>query len=84
VIPFFWERWFFAPHNMNYHIEHHLYPSVPSYRLPALSRALMANPEFAATAHVTHGFVTGLWGEIVGAKARRAARRAGTAVHAAE
>lgn len=74
VMPFFWERWFFAPHNMNYHIEHHLYPSVPSYRLPELSRTLMANPDFSATAHVTRGFATGLWGEIVGAKARRAAR----------
>ncbi|MCB0279431.1 MAG: fatty acid desaturase [Calditrichaeota bacterium] len=22
------------PNNINYHIEHHLYPSVPFYRLP--------------------------------------------------
>ncbi len=27
---------------MNYHVEHHLYPSVPHYRLPELHRALAA------------------------------------------
>ena len=26
--------------NMNYHIEHHLYPNVPFYRLPALNRRI--------------------------------------------
>lgn len=75
VIPFFWERWFFAPHHMNYHIEHHLYPSVPHYRLPELSQALMSNPDYAATAHVTQGYVTGLWEELVGRKARKQAKR---------
>lgn len=73
VIPVFWERWFFAPHNMNYHIEHHLYPSVPHYRLPDLSHALMANPDYAATAHVTRGYATGLWNELIGSRARRRA-----------
>jgi fatty acid desaturase len=28
------------PHHVNYHIEHHLYPAVPHYHLPALHRAL--------------------------------------------
>jgi fatty acid desaturase len=28
-----WARFFLFPHHMNYHIEHHLYPSVPHYRL---------------------------------------------------
>lgn len=87
VIPFFWEGWFFAPHNMNYHIEHHLYPSVPHYRLPELSKALMSNPEFAANAHVTHGFTTGLWRELMGRKARKAqakAAAAGVSVQPAE
>lgn len=35
-----WLRWLFFPHNVNYHIEHHLYPSVPHYNLPGLHRAL--------------------------------------------
>jgi fatty acid desaturase len=25
----------FAPHNMNYHMAHHLWPSIPYYNLPA-------------------------------------------------
>lgn len=29
-----WQTFFFAPHNVNYHIEHHLYPSIPFFRLP--------------------------------------------------
>jgi fatty acid desaturase len=33
-------RWLLFPHHVNYHIEHHLYPAVPHYHLPALHRAL--------------------------------------------
>ena len=35
-------RFLLFPHHVNYHIEHHLYPAVPHYRLPALHRALAA------------------------------------------
>lgn len=31
---------FFAPKQVNYHLEHHLYPSVPFYNLPLLHSAL--------------------------------------------
>ena len=41
------ERMFFAPMNMNYHIGHHLWPSVPYYNLPTLDRELRAAPEKA-------------------------------------
>lgn len=34
------DRFFFAPFNMNYHAEHHLYPYVPYYRLPELSKLI--------------------------------------------
>ncbi len=30
------------PHHVNYHLEHHLYPAVPHYHLPALHHALQA------------------------------------------
>ena len=30
----------FGPHGINYHLEHHLYPSVPFHNLPELSREL--------------------------------------------
>jgi fatty acid desaturase len=45
-----WLGWLVFPHNVNYHIEHHLYASVPQYNLPALhrelaERGLLANAE---------------------------------------
>ena len=30
------------PHHVNFHLEHHLYPAVPHYHLPALHRLLLA------------------------------------------
>ena len=35
-----WLRWLIFPHNVNYHIEHHLYASVPQYNLPELHREM--------------------------------------------
>ena len=32
------ERWLLAPHNMNHHIAHHLWPSIPYYNLPEADR----------------------------------------------
>lgn len=45
-----WLRWMLFPHNVNYHVEHHLYASVPHYNLPALhqeleSRGMLARAE---------------------------------------
>jgi len=36
-----WLRWALFPHNVNYHVEHHLYASVPHYNLPALHGAML-------------------------------------------
>jgi fatty acid desaturase len=33
-------RFFFFPHHVGYHVEHHLYPAVPHYRLPELHATL--------------------------------------------
>ena len=30
-----WLRWWMFPHHVNYHVEHHLCPSIPHYNLPA-------------------------------------------------
>jgi fatty acid desaturase len=38
-----WLEWLIFPHHVNYHIEHHLYASVPHYHLPALHKALQEN-----------------------------------------
>jgi fatty acid desaturase len=36
-----WLEWLIFPHQVNYHIEHHLYASVPHYHLPALHREMV-------------------------------------------
>jgi fatty acid desaturase len=37
-----WLEWLVFPHRVNYHIEHHLYASVPHYHLPELHREMAA------------------------------------------
>lgn len=44
------ERMFVAPLNINFHIAHHLYTSVPFYNLPALHKRLLAEPYYASEA----------------------------------
>jgi fatty acid desaturase len=51
------EHIFVAPKNVNYHIEHHFYPSVPFYRLPELHRVLMSKSEFKDSVHVTRSYL---------------------------
>ena len=54
-----WARVALFPHHVNYHLEHHLYPAVPHYHLPALHEKLKAHGildgaevrPFAATMH---------------------------------
>jgi fatty acid desaturase len=46
-----------APKNVNFHIEHHFYPSVPFYRLPQLHRTLMSKAEFKDSVHVTRSYL---------------------------
>jgi fatty acid desaturase len=50
VDPSWIERVVIAPLNINYHLAHHIYPSVPQYRLPQLHRYLLENIEYAACA----------------------------------
>ena len=51
------EHVFVAPKNVNYHIEHHFYPSVPFYRLPQLHRVLMSKSEFKDSVQVTRSYL---------------------------
>ncbi|MCE7925518.1 MAG: hypothetical protein DYG98_20895 [Haliscomenobacteraceae bacterium CHB4] len=64
VRPTLVERFFLAPHQVGYHLEHHLYPGVPFYHLPSLHRLLMADPGYGARAHITEGYVSGLLNEL--------------------
>jgi fatty acid desaturase len=48
-------RVLFWPHNLNYHIEHHWYPSVPFYNLPKLHTLLQQSPQANQKMHITRG-----------------------------
>ncbi len=61
VLAPLWERWLIAPWGLNYHLEHHLYPSVPCFRLHELHKLLMTRDPFPELAHVTHGYFSGLF-----------------------
>lgn len=52
-------RLVFAPCGINYHLEHHLYPSIPGFRLRALHERLMKDESYARKAHVTDGYLIG-------------------------
>lgn len=60
VIPTLLDRFLIAPFNVSYHLEHHLFPSVPWPNLRRLHAHLMTDPAYAADAHVTRGY----WGVI--------------------
>lgn len=51
------ERIFIGPKNIGYHLDHHLYPSVPFYNLPKLHQELLETEEFRSQAHLTKGYV---------------------------
>jgi len=53
------ERFLLAPCNVNYHLEHHLYPSVPFYNLPRLSGLLRSHAIFTDHAHRNDGYFLG-------------------------
>lgn len=57
IVPRVWERFLIAPYGVSYHLEHHLFPSVPGFNLARLHCELMKDPEFAEKAHITHSYV---------------------------
>lgn len=66
VLPNPVERFFIAPYGVNYHLEHHLFPSVPGFRLAKLHLELMKDDRFREKAHVTQGY-TGVIRELMSA-----------------
>lgn len=61
-----WESLLIAPHNVNFHIEHHMFPGVPFYKLPKLHALLLDMPAYRENAHITVGFFKGLLNECQG------------------
>lgn len=43
------ERQFFAPHHMNHHIPHHLWPGIPYYNLPEADALIRRSPRLDET-----------------------------------
>ena len=56
TVPTLLDRLFIAHVHFTYHLEHHLFPSVPHYNLPELHRRLMEDPEFRNRALIAHGY----------------------------
>lgn len=57
VMAPWYERLLFGPHNLNYHLDHHLISSVPFYNLPRLHEILMENATFRHLAHVNTSYL---------------------------
>lgn len=51
-----WERQLFAPLNVNYHLEHHMLPTVPFYQLPKMHAALKEAGAFNSGGEVVHTY----------------------------
>jgi fatty acid desaturase len=45
-----------APKNVNYHIEHHMFPSVPFFRLRQLHKVLQTETSFQYSANITESY----------------------------
>lgn len=67
------ESFLFAPHGVNWHLSHHLYPSVPFYNLKQLHQALLSDVTFAQTAKINSSYVfpgaKSLWKDILNEEA---------------
>ena len=55
--PSWFDRLFVASKNVWYHLDHHLYPSVPFFNLPGLHRELKQLPTFRQEAHITRSYL---------------------------
>jgi fatty acid desaturase len=53
------ERLLFSPCSINYHLAHHLYPSVPCYNLSRLHRRLMEHQSVRGRAHIARSYLFG-------------------------
>ncbi len=53
------EQFMFAPHNVSFHLDHHLYSAVPFYRATDLHALLEKDPAYKNGAHINDGYFIG-------------------------
>lgn len=51
------ERLLISPLNVNHHLTHHVFPGVPWYNLPKLTRLLHDDPQFHAVAYISPSYL---------------------------
>lgn len=51
------EKALFAPHNINYHLVHHMYPGIPQYNLKKLHQRLLMFEEYKEHAHQNDSYL---------------------------
>ncbi|MDA7741984.1 fatty acid desaturase family protein [Francisellaceae bacterium] len=51
--PSFIAKTLLTPYNVSYHLDHHLYPSIPFFNLKKLHKLLLKNSEYANHAHIS-------------------------------
>jgi fatty acid desaturase len=54
------EKIFLGPRNVGYHLDHHLFPSVPFYNLPKLHAHLLEAPVYREKARIVRGYWKGV------------------------
>jgi fatty acid desaturase len=57
VMAPWYERILFGPHNINYHLDHHLIASVPFYNLPKLHEILLENDTYRRLGHENTSYI---------------------------
>jgi fatty acid desaturase len=68
VLPRWFDRLLFCQNSVNFHTEHHLFPSVPFFRLKRLHQQLAQDPRYVREAVVTRGYLAGLLNEVADTK----------------
>jgi len=57
LTPNWFEKLFFSPHNVGYHLAHHQFSNVPQHNLPQLHRILMQHESYRKYSHQNDSYI---------------------------